>query len=140
MASRHSCAHCGQSCGESGHLRLERPGETEICPSTLPLTATLERARRFGFCCPRGHTCRGDRAVDLTNTTPDRWRQQDATPRQLAYLRSLGYRGRDELTKGEAHDLLEQLVGRRGTQGAFALRSPDRQPRRARTRGIHLRK
>jgi hypothetical protein len=108
------CVHCGQRCSVLGHLRRETLARP-ICPSTRPVTVIREAdvaMGRVGFCCPPGHVC--EFAIQRFQTARERrsWRGDRPTFKQVEYLRSLGYLGPDPKTKGQAHDLIEEYIGK----------------------------
>lgn len=139
----YACAHCGQPCGVTGHLRAIRAdlfGSAEAaCRSVGAVPVTTEGEVRYGYFCPPDHTCltASPLAMAFGRTTMAapiarrNWRDDKPTPRQLEYLDALGYRGPRPMAKGQAHDLLELILKNKGT--------PPAQLEELRARGILIR-
>lgn len=115
MAGQYRCVHCGQACGEIGHLRVSTDARP-ICPNTKPVeivtTGNGRAPRAIGFCCPMGHTCQFGLPETIHRRSKTAWRKDLPTMKQVEYLKALGYTGPDPKTKGEASDLLGEYLTR----------------------------
>lgn len=122
----YECAHCGQPCGVTGHLKRFTSdlfgATTESCPSVGLVPVTVNGEVQMGYACPAGHTCLSADPLRqafgrsfMTQPIQRRkakegWRDLPATSRQLDYLNVLGYRGPRPVTKGQAHDLIDLIT------------------------------
>jgi hypothetical protein len=90
-----------------GHLRLISD-RNWICPNAPTVrVVTLNGIAvpdMMGYCCPSGHVC-------LQGKRHRFWRDDRVTDRQANFLRVLGHHYPWPANKGEAHDLLERLLG-----------------------------
>ena len=91
----------------------------DVLAGAAPSVLTRGPGSRLGLHFPDGTTREGAHdALDaamaqarLKDPTA-RWRQDPATPKQIAWLTAHRIRVRDGLTKGEAADLMSRIMGR----------------------------
>jgi hypothetical protein len=146
-ARPYRCAHCGEECGPTGHLRrlsrdlLGMP-TSGVCPSVGAVPITLGGEVAMAYSCAPGHTCLTASPLRLafgrsTMTAPiERRRSRDGrpTPKQEAYLDHLGYRGPRPTTKAQASVLIDRILS-----GEDAEAVADAVNNALRSRGIRVR-